>query len=843
MAPISLVEFTSENTMHSQQQRMHSITQNMTVNHALDVIRTKKTMPPELLSLIQNLEQHHNSKHLRAATAAATAAAPAGGYSGLQGARRMLSGMMLESTLNLDSEKVKCAEFQCKTNALMEEIRQDIATCSADAAGARGRIMAAQTQIEMISSKLPELNVELDSHRKKCKIAVTTLKSQRDIVLKDIETMNEVLKLTDCAAAASSSNALVQLGVVRCKHARRHGSRNLRNGTSFMAFGHSVVRRALHGLKSAVAKKELQRGLAEVFSETTSQKVLPEWHPAVLLQRSSCNNEQFPGCRGGFDPSGFRKGKKGCTIANNPACDRMRDKFLEIQSGIQDKADEMKDNLEKLIARCDETEKNFEAQIAEYETRLKDQQTKLADSTKDLVVANEQCRLKGIQLTDTDVEYKEGMRKCVKNIANFESEVCGADKIRGELDKMKGQNVFIQDCQLSDWIPETCSVTCGGGEQKLTRSVITLPVGDGMTCPPPEMKRACNEQPCPVDCELASWSGWSSCSTKCGGGVMQKSRIVETQPENGGKACGATTQENQCNIQSCDEDCELHEWTQWGNCSAACDGGNINRMRHVAVGAVGQGECPSASSSKRSQYMQCNTQACPTLFATGMQTMQCDAKFDVVILLDGSGSLRAAGFKAVQAAGEMLAKAFKGSGDDATPETGSRVAALLFSGPKTWGNYRKCLKIPNKGVEPPNMDTVCGLKWVSHFTSKNDEVATKIKGLAFPSSSTFTAGALALASAELKFGRPDAQQIVIVITDGRPLSAGKTGQQARKLARRSNTRLMWVPVTRYAPKRRIRRWASKPARDNVIVIKDFKQLESPDAVTDIIASACPAAHA
>merc|ERR1719174_1792981 len=133
------------------------------------------------------------------------------------------------------------------------------------------------------------------------------------------------------------------------------------------------------------------------------------------------------------------------------------------------------------------------------------------------------------------------------------------------------------------------------------------------------------------------------------------------------------------------------------------------------------------------------------------------------------------------------------------------------------------------------METTCGLKWVSHFTSKNEEVATKIKALAFPSASTFTAGALALANAELKFGRSDAQQIVIVITDGRPLSIGKTGQMARKLARRPNTRLMWVPVTRYAPRNRIRRWASRPARDNVIVIDNFKDLEDPKTVTDIIA--------
>merc|ERR1719313_1345722 len=105
---------------------------------------------------------------------------------------------------------------------------------------------------------------------------------------------------------------------------------------------------------------------------------------------------------------------------------------------------------------------------------------------------------------------------------------------------MKGQNldIFIQDCELSDWTPETCSATCAGGMQKLTRSVITLPVGDGMTCPPLEMERKCNEQPCPIDCKMDSWSGWSSCSTECGGGVMQRARTVLIPAKDGGRACG-----------------------------------------------------------------------------------------------------------------------------------------------------------------------------------------------------------------------------------------------------------------------------------------------------------------
>jgi len=317
---------------------------------------------------------------------------------------------------------------------------------------------------------------------------------------------------------------------------------------------------------------------------------------------------------------------------------------------------------------------------------------------------------------------------------------------------------------------------------------------------------------------------------------MQRARSVLISSKDGGRSCGATTEENQCNIQSCDEDCELAEWTSWKACSAACDGGFQERKRHVSKRAVGNGECPTEYSPLRAEFIECNTQPCVPQFSAGLTTLGCQAKFDVIILLDGSGSLGQAGFDAVKAAGSMLAKAFIGS--STAPDTGAQVAALLFSGPTTYRNYLKCSQIPKTGQAVPNMDTDCGLKWVDHFNHDNNKVATDIEALTWPRATTFTSGALALANAELSSGRSDAQTVVIVITDGRPMSYIKTGQQA-KMLRDKVDRLMWVPVTRFAPRERIKQWASEPTHDNVIVINDFTTLKEPSTVTDIIASACP----
>jgi hypothetical protein len=55
----------------------------------------------------------------------------------------------------------------------------------------------------------------------------------------------------------------------------------------------------------------------------------------------------------------------------------------------------------------------------------------------------------------------------------------------------------------------------------------------------------------PIDCELNEWSEWSSCDKECDGGVQTRSRTIKTSPSSGGKECGETNEERQCNTQAC----------------------------------------------------------------------------------------------------------------------------------------------------------------------------------------------------------------------------------------------------------------------------------------------------
>merc|ERR1719203_1327306 len=103
----------------------------------------------------------------------------------------------------------------------------------------------------------------------------------------------------------------------------------------------------------------------------------------------------------------------------------------------------------------------------------------------------------------------------------------------------------------------------------------------GAKCLPLAAMRSCNLSPCPVNCKLATWSGWSKCSAECGGGVTQRVRDVKMAMKHGGDPCGDTSQTKACNGQGCEKDCMLASWTSWSKCSKDCDGGTKKRQKFV----------------------------------------------------------------------------------------------------------------------------------------------------------------------------------------------------------------------------------------------------------------------
>jgi hypothetical protein len=79
---------------------------------------------------------------------------------------------------------------------------------------------------------------------------------------------------------------------------------------------------------------------------------------------------------------------------------------------------------------------------------------------------------------------------------------------------------------------------------------------------------------------------------------------------------------------------------------------------------------------------------------------------DVVLILDGSGSLGKVGWKASIKAAQTFVDAFSDSGK-------ANMAVILYSGPKTWSGVKLCV---GKSDKPVDMEETCKIKTITHLT-------------------------------------------------------------------------------------------------------------------------------
>jgi hypothetical protein len=278
-------------------------------------------------------------------------------------------------------------------------------------------------------------------------------------------------------------------------------------------------------------------------------------------------------------------------------------------------------------------------------------------------------------------------------------------------------------------------------------------------------------------------------------------------------------------MQDCSRDCILGHWTEWSECSRACGGGTAASRRTVSVAAVGDGHCPEEDSAERLTHKPCNEEKCPL---TGTEVLKCGGQLDLILVIDGSGSLGYYGWE--------VSKYFATKIMDGFDNTDVRVAVILFSGPYTYDDYEKCIG-PEAGTM--DMERDCGLKMVQHFTNDTAGTRSKIQALNFPMSSTWTAGALEMAHAELMLGRPGVDKTVFVLTDGLPIQPAMTELAVNKI-KETGARLMFggVAMSDSLGMMLMQHWASHPVHDNLLDISDFSTLASIWTMNTIMSDMC-----
>lgn len=800
----------------STQEALEAASQNLTLDAALDIVEGHGSLPEPLDLLVQELRRASGSRS-KSLRRQQPSGAPDGAKLGQ--VQQMLNSMIEEAMKKLDVEEVKCTEWKARQSELIEETRRDAVLFSSQAVGARGKILTAQAAIQQGDKNLPKLQSMLRVNEEKCRGDTASLEEQLRLVADDDGSLGRLAAGVSCEGAKGP--ALLQCGQ------GRQGE-----GRSFVAFESPELQQLAAGVRSPVAQEALQERLAQLFAGSEQ----PQRPLSLIARRLHAgrfgDKPLVPAAASNTSEDELSRAKqqRKCSTRSNPDCESVRDQLMVILSGVDDSASELKDKLGALKVSCESAAKLYTVQTADEEKLLRNAQTALAEASASQSASEEQSRLKNQQVTDLHEEFTKTSTQCQDSLRNFETEICGFRRVRAELLIMAGVDPLIQDCEVADWSPETCNATCGGGVQRLTRTVAALSSGGGATCPPLVMERRCNQKGCPIDCEVAAWALWSSCTAVCGGGVMERSRAVVVEPKFDGGSCGETSETRTCNTHSCDKDCELSPWRDWSTCSKMCDNGLMTRKRDVVHPVEGAGHCATADDQGRLEYKACNEQAC--VVAAGNETLHCNSKLDVLLLLDGSGSVGTEKWEAVKRASKLFVEAMPGG----TEET--KVGVMTFGGPRTWPQYVKCTEGPKSADEQPaDMATDCGVEWVSRLTSDVPAVAQQISGLAWPGGSSLLSSALMAASAGLNGGRRDARSVVVVVTDAQLMSPRRIARAAIQV--REQARLVWVAVTKYGSLKDIRQWASKPSEANVIRVDDYDTLAKNTTISSLISSLCP----
>ena len=192
----------------------------------------------------------------------------------------------------------------------------------------------------------------------------------------------------------------------------------------------------------------------------------------------------------------------------------------------------------------------------------------------------------------------------------------------------------VADC-VGAW--GACSTTCGPGEY--TYEVSTPAGPGGKSCKDVDGtirnqgdKKPCANPDCGQNCE-GVWSAFGGCSSVCGYGTKTRKFTATKEARNGGAACETTYGLNAhwpesyettacTDLPACTSGKACQgSWSDWGTCSASCDGGirkktyNVDSAATVGTDGTRGAACPYVDGEQQSEA--CNTQSCCSKAAVG----------------------------------------------------------------------------------------------------------------------------------------------------------------------------------------------------------------------------------
>merc|ERR1719502_1054488 len=341
---------------------MDTLMKTMTVEKAHAVLQKSNLSSPALMEVIDMVNGTHGRLRKQPK-----------GYAGVDGAKKMLNQMLFESMKKYDEDISKCTEYYATTCGQMEILRGRISAANYMASNSRSLILDSQASINKAEVDIPTTKMELKVHKKKCKTELDKMHARLQVILGDISVMTTILKMTDCDANNAAAGKSSALQVLRC--------RDQCNKRSFITFNHDALKKEVTKLQSSVSKNLMTDTFNDLFEgiqgleESEVQLMQINAHETLyqnpLINKTNFSNPpvprtEVPGnpCNDPLQgaPSTSERGNK-CTLSTSN-CIKLQERFLLIQSGIQDDRDSLQEDIESMTDSCAAQSSKLQSQIA-----------------------------------------------------------------------------------------------------------------------------------------------------------------------------------------------------------------------------------------------------------------------------------------------------------------------------------------------------------------------------------------------------------------------------------------------------------------------------------------------
>lgn len=349
---------------------------------------------------------------------------------------------------------------------------------------------------------------------------------------------------------------------------------------------------------------------------------------------------------------------------------------------LEDQHNSAREDMNRQITALNKLKEGFETQIENYSNEAKAyhepkwknilDMEEFFHATKD---ARFSCYLKLFELETNEYCSTKHLREYMKDQAlnafkldEDDVQDCEyADKLRAEAYCFSpGDTSRHVKCLEGDKVPADDDVL---PKQQWSRDAITPQFQTeaawkafnnetiALGCPKTEfMHLTCNAFLCPKHCDTSEWSKWGECTAECDKGMEQRSRDIVHMPLNGGNSCPPLQESRTCNLQKCNEPCELHEAfideadafnDPHHTCLQACAGTDSEghpeqrwkiMQRPMYKAAVGNGGCPKMEE----EFVRTRAEPCTSYYGEDRRCHGdevCNDNMDLVIAYECSASV------------------------------------------------------------------------------------------------------------------------------------------------------------------------------------------------------------